>query len=157
MTEKRQHSVAEAAYLAGIIDGEGSICISKSPGKNGRSICYQAFIGVSNTEKGLIDWLHSTFGGTHTQYTPKQTPSNSRKHVWRWQVTGRNIDYICELILPYSTIKQEEINVMLQMRSTFSHCHYKGHQGSTRVKPEHLALREECHVRLRELHNRCYF
>lgn len=156
MTTKRNHTAVQAAYLAGIIDGEGSICISKSIGKGGRSTVYQPIIGVSNTAKGLIDWLHDTFGGTRTEYTPKQTPKNARKHVWRWQVTGEDITYILKLIHPFSTIKIDEIEIMLEMRATYVNRSEKGHQGSKRIPPDVLALREDCHVRLAALHNRNY-
>lgn len=154
MTNKTNYSVEDCAYLAGIIDGEGSIVVSKSPGKEGRSLCYQPFISVSNTEIGLIDWLHKTFGGTRTKYTPKQTPKNSRKQVFKWQVTGTNIDVICDLIRPYSVIKKDQIDQMIILRSTYGkrglHCKTSGNV----LTKETLSIRESCFQALKMLHNR---
>lgn len=154
MTEETSYTIAERAYLAGIIDGEGSIVVSKSSGKNGRSLCYQPYIAVSNTEKGLIDWLYNTFGGTRTGYTRKQLPKNSRKEVFKWQVTGNNIDIICKLIRPYTTIKKGQVDAMLIMRSTFglrgAHSKHKGNVLSDEI----LSIREQCFRQLKLLHNR---
>lgn len=154
MTKRNKVTIADRAYLAGIIDGEGSIVVSKSTGKNGRNTCYQPFISVSNTEKSLIDWLYSTFGGTVTKYTPSQMAKNCRKQVFKWQVTGKNIDMICALIRPYSTIKVEQIDVMIRLRATYNLRENMSKAKGGGLSKDTLSIRQDCFDQLKLLHNR---
>ena len=52
------YTIAELAYLAGIIDGEGSIYIGNfsSNAKTG-ALYYQTNMEVTNTDENLIKWL----------------------------------------------------------------------------------------------------
>jgi hypothetical protein len=55
---RKEYTVAEIAYLAGIIDGEGCIYIGNfSCNKKTGVPYYQTNIQVTNTDKKLIDWL----------------------------------------------------------------------------------------------------
>jgi hypothetical protein len=56
------------AYLAGIIDGEGYIGLSKFNVK-GRKAFYKARIIISNCNMDLLNWIHKNFGG----YVSKKT------------------------------------------------------------------------------------
>lgn len=158
---RKNYTIAEIAYLAGIIDGEGSIYIgnfSSNP-KTGAKY-YQTNIEVSNTDKTLIDWLIATFGGLVTQYTEKQTPINSRKEVWRWTASGDRVTHICELIYPYLICKRRQCEIMLKMRATYTG-NGKGlsHKGKSGVQPhskELLDHRQTLMNEMRSLHCRNY-
>ena len=110
----------DIAYLAGIIDGEGSIYIGNfSCNTTTKLPYYQTNIQVTNTDKGLIDWLKETFGGLTNTRTRKQMPGNSRKQVYIWTVTGERLTHLCEEILPYLICKRRQAEIMLKMRATF--------------------------------------
>jgi hypothetical protein len=86
------------AYLAGIIDGEGSIIFL-----NGR--VDRPLILVTNTNPELIEWIKNTFGGL--VYSHKQ--SKPRKTKLEWKVYS--IDgclRILESVFPYLIIKREK-------------------------------------------------
>ena len=52
-------------YLAGIIDGEGSIGIEHlSPCKNRKKSYYVCRLCVINTDEKLIIWIKDNFGGS---------------------------------------------------------------------------------------------
>lgn len=115
----------DIAYLAGIIDGEGSIYIGNfSCNPKTKIPYYQTNIQVTNTDKALIDWLKNTFGGLISTRTRKQMPANSRKQVYIWTITGERLTHLCEEILPYLICKKRQAQIMLKMRETFelSYC-----------------------------------
>ena len=74
----KEYTIVQIAYLAGIVDGEGSIyignfsCNPKTGTKN-----YQTNMEVTNTDENLINWLMENIGGRKNTYTPAQTPKNS--------------------------------------------------------------------------------
>jgi len=154
----KEYSIAQCAYLAGIVDGEGSIYIgafSSNP-KTGTPH-YQTNIEVNNTDKGLIEWLVNVFGGRNHFYTPKQTPKNSRRPIYRWVATGERVTHLCEIMMPYLVIKRRQAEIMLEMRKTFKHTGaYIGHQGTPTVSKEILEIRKILEQEMRSLHCRNY-
>ena len=77
---KKDYTIAQLAYLAGIIDGEGCFVIgcyafSKKTGVPH----FHTTVQVTSTDRILIEWLVDNFGGKVAAYTPKQTPTNSRR------------------------------------------------------------------------------
>jgi len=70
------------AYTAGIIDGEGCTGILKcKESRNRTGYSYRLEIVVANTDKRLVNWLKTTYGG-HL-HALKQ---NKIKHkpFWQW-------------------------------------------------------------------------
>lgn len=113
-------SDAKFAYLAGIIDGEGCVYIgTHSVNKKTGAKYFVTCLQVANTDIRLIDWLYENFGGDKRAYTFKQTAKNVRKTPYVWKLTGPTLTEVCQRILPFSTIKQEQIKVMLEMRQTY--------------------------------------
>ena len=153
---RKEYTSTQAAYLAGIIDGEGSIyigCYSRNP-KTGAPH-YQTKIEVSNTSEILINWLINTFGGNKTYYSPKQTPKNSRRAVHRWSIWSDHVAHMCEIMLPYLVIKKREAEIMIEMRSTYNRDHHpKGIQGMQALGKDVLDHREALYYEIKSLHIR---
>lgn len=142
-------------YLAGIVDGEGALVISKHTSNHKRGYNYQVRLEISNTEKGLPDWILQNFGGRVSSYTFKQTPKNSRKPVFRWTCEGERLTHICELVYPFSVIKKAEIEIVLKMRYTLQKpISRKGHQGIPSLPQEELDYRHSLYLKLKTLHCR---
>lgn len=109
-------SAVEAAYVAGIIDGEGSIAFQIHPvqRRTGRPRMPVLRLSVTNTDRVLIDWLLSHLGGA-TWTDSKQYIANAKpRHVW--QVSSAAAQAILETIWPYLIIKQERASLALRIR-----------------------------------------
>lgn len=155
---RKDYTVAQIAYLAGIVDGEGSIYIGNfSCNKKTGVPYYQTNIQVTNTDKALIDWLVEIFGGLFSTRTRKQMDNKSRKQVYTWTASGDRVTHLCELILPYLIIKKRQCEIMIQMRATFTpnHC-IKGKQGIQTQDPVLVALRQSLMDEMRSLHIRTH-
>jgi len=151
----KNYSRDSIIYLAGIVDGEGALVISKHTSNHKRGYNYQVRLEVSNTEKRLPDWIFEHFDGRVSAYTPKQTPKNSRKPVFRWTCEGERLTHICELIYPFSVFKKEEIDIVLEMRYTLQKpISRKGCQGIPPITQEELDYRHSLYLKLKTLHCR---
>jgi hypothetical protein len=100
-------------YMAGIMDSEGSISLSisrKSSGYEGFNLMIQA----TNTDRRLIDWVVSNFGGRFVL----ETKTNSFKFgskVFRWVVYGsENQEAFLLGVMPYLVIKKQQALLSLQ-------------------------------------------
>jgi hypothetical protein len=155
---RKQYTETQAAYMAGIMDGEGTFYIGNYSGnrKNGDKH-FQTLIAVACTDKSLIDWLFETFGGGIRQYTPKQLSKNSRKQVYRWCATSNRMLHICQIILPYLVIKKRQAEIMIDIRSTFNdEQNIKGRQHTQNLPKGILEKRQQLMDELQLLHTRTH-
>lgn len=90
----------EAAYLAGIIDGEGCIHFLKD---NGRSVR----VTVVNTSALLIDWLRGVGGHVTVNRHRFSEKRKSQKRVHAWTVgSWRTVHDVLEQVAPFMIIKR---------------------------------------------------
>jgi hypothetical protein len=96
-------SQAEAAWLAGFMDGEGNINLYIR--KNGKK---SWTLAAFNNFKPALDKCKLITGAGSV--IPKGHRKN-RQQQWQWHVTSqRDIASICRQIAPYSTAKLMKIN-----------------------------------------------
>ena len=88
-------SVADAAYLAGLIDGEGTIALSRRHAGESR----QLVVTISSTEAALVDWAHQTLGVG--KITRKKTSRPHHAPGLTFSVSNRQALDVLEQTLPY--------------------------------------------------------
>lgn len=151
------YTVGQIAYLAGIIDGEGTLFIGNYGNKDkirGTGF-FQTIIAVTTTDKCLTDWLYENFGGWKSEYTPKQRAKNCKGPVHSWKCTGDRLTHLCELMIPYLVIKKQQAMILLKMRSTYFCSEYQpGKQGVQRISEEIIKERLSLMDQLKKLHCR---
>lgn len=156
---RKTYNILDIAYLAGIIDGEGSIYIGNySCNKETGARYFQTNIQVTNTDKALVEWLFQKFGGRVNTRTPGQIAENSRKQPYVWTISGELLTHICELIHPFLICKKRQAEIMLKMRATFTKEHRpkKGQHGIQSLDKELLDLRQSIMDEMRSLHIRTW-
>src|SRR5580658_8888710 len=81
---------AEAAYIAGFIDGEGSVSLTDRGDAAHKP--YPA-IQLANTHLGVMEWLAERLGGTQRPYA--RLPAPRRKQQYQLNATnGRAVDIL---------------------------------------------------------------
>lgn len=152
-----EYSVAQIAYLAGLIDGEGTLFIGNYGNKDkirGTGF-FQTIIAITTTAKCLVDWLYINFTGWKSEYTPKQRAKNCKGPVYSWRCTGDLLTHLCELMIPYLVIKKEQAEILLEMRKTYFCSEYQpGKQGVQRISDEIIEKRLFFMDQLKKLHCR---
>jgi len=136
------------AYIAGIIDGEGTIRIHKSKPytKNKhKNYSYSAGIGVGMVEKVIPLLLQEVFGGAlNEECVP------DRRSIWRWQVSGRMSVYkILEEIAPYLIVKYEQAQAVMEFCKDW-HTPFNRQLG---LDSQELQRREDAYQKLRKLNS----
>ena len=105
----------DLAYLAGILDGEGSIQIRKRKDKGMRlGFCYQLVVNIANTNEWLVRWIHLNFGGLLYK---NRIPAAHYKQVYQWSVSSNKAKFVLESLLPYLKIKKPQAEIALQFQS----------------------------------------
>lgn len=106
-------NVAELAYTAGIIDGEGCIIIHIQSRTNTSKVGYQAKVFVGNTSEELIRWLARNYGGKAYFEANKNA---KRKDIWRWVITGNKVLTFLELVYPYLRLKKAQAELAINFQ-----------------------------------------
>lgn len=89
----------DLAYMAGLIDADGSICRT----------CRGWAVEVGMTDEATIHWL-AQFGGTVNDYQP----AGNRKHVWQWVVARRrDVVALVAALLPHLITKHSQAKACL--------------------------------------------
>lgn len=154
---RKEYTIAEAAYFAGLMDGEGTFFIGNygNRDKNRGNGFFQTVLKVTTTDKCIAEWLFHIFGGWHNEYTPAQRAKNCKGPVYSWTCTGDRLTHLCEIMLPYLVAKRDQALILLEMRKTYQSSEYvKGKQGVQSV-PDHIHTRRlDLMKRLKSLHCR---
>lgn len=83
-------------YMAGLLDGEGTIGIAKRRA----SALYRApYISITSTTPEIIEWLKTNF---HGSVSTQAIRNNDWKQSWSWRVTNwQHIETILTNVLPH--------------------------------------------------------
>ncbi len=92
------------AYIAGLIDGDGSISLIRE--KRATGFKYYPCIQLSNVFEEMVIFLHDTFGGSKKI---KSRQSHSKKTQYVWNVRGlESCKNVLSKILPFLVLKQRQ-------------------------------------------------
>ena len=109
---------SDAAYIAGLFDGEGSIEFTKRKEKkrNGTYDCRRISMEISMTDKSVLIWVHEVLGvGTLTKKPRKGKRKDGTKYLmqYRWRCTFRDAYYVCRILWPYAHTKLPKIQQVI--------------------------------------------
>ena len=91
----RELSVAEAAYLAGLVDGEGTVTLTRRHVRDRR----QLVVSVSSTEPQMLQWILSVFCAG--KITRKRVVSARHAPAFTYSVSNRQALHLIAQIHPY--------------------------------------------------------
>tara|TARA_R100001198_G_C5107069_1_gene136443 strand:- start:181 stop:624 length:444 start_codon:yes stop_codon:yes gene_type:complete len=114
----------DAAYIAGLFDGEGSIYYAKRKEKKKAhkgdgyrySMSQRISMEVTMTDESVIRWMHEVLGvGTVNKKPRKGRRKDGTKYLmqYRWRCTFRDAYYVCCLIWPFAHTKLPKIQQVL--------------------------------------------
>lgn len=94
-------------YAAGIIDGEGSVSISRSIYAPTGNYTYKLVVQVSMRSSAVPDWLYDNFGG-HTGRFKQGKRAFGSGYMSKWHINGIKAKEFIELIIPYLIEKKSQ-------------------------------------------------
>ena len=114
----------EAAYIAGLFDGEGSVYFTRRQEKKkkhkGRGYRYSNSMRISMevtmTDESVVRWVHEVLGcGTVVRKPRKGLRKDGTKFLmqYKWRCTFRDALYVCILLWPYAHTKLPKIQQII--------------------------------------------
>ena len=114
----------QAAYIAGLFDGEGSIYFTRRPEKKKKhkgkgyriSNSLRVSMEITMTDQSVVRWVHEVLGcGTVVRKPRKGLRKDGTKFLmqYKWRCTFRDALYVCILLFPYAHTKLEKIQQII--------------------------------------------
>ena len=133
-------SDVDRAYLAGIIDGEGTIRIMKTTiGPR-----FVPFLSISNTSISLMNWLTNIFGNYALGgniYQKKFKPNDNNKAQYVFNINRSiGVKQILTLIIDCLKIKQEQAKLVLELIQV------KENKATYGTVPQEFELYKKCRI-----------
>lgn len=112
-----QRQALHIAYCAGIIDGEGSICVTKTrPMQNRTNPLHAPLIRVGMNKEEPMKFLQNTFECGNIFYEGVRKDRPNQNPMYRWVVTNRNdVVKVIDMILPHILVKLEQAILVKEM------------------------------------------
>lgn len=126
-----------------MIDGEGTICITRSRSDNRRVPAFTIRCNVSNTNLILLNWCLKVTGIGSIQPAYKKRAGSKQTYVWT--LKREETAEFLPIILPYLQIKKSQAEKMLEFLATYS---------SGKLDEEILVLREVLADEISDLNRR---
>ena len=128
---------SQKAYLAGFIDGEGSLLLQPHRRKDWKRVYYCPEVDVYNTDPEILSVLREWTGlGSVNAFHNSKKPSHY-KIRYTWRITGLKAKMLLNTLLPYLQIKRKQAELLIN-------CSHDGHIRNNRR--EHEIIHEAIQV-----------
>ena len=119
--EKTPITIADAAYLTGLFDGEGCVYYKHRYEKQRkdrpkRYKVWRISLEMSMTDEGVIRWVHEVTGVGTVRLNVKNKSPSSKPHwkdQWRWRCSHRDALKIAKLMWPYAQVKLHKLEQII--------------------------------------------
>lgn len=149
------------AWMAGFLDGEGCLTITRQIRKNRPSATYRSQISVTNTVRESLVDFQTTYGGSIYEITERRNDKNNRKwsdsYVWYCPLDSAKL--FLEEMLPHLRVKKQQAQILLVFLDTKNsfkrNKRTKGrHGGSACLTQEELNHRESLRNKIQSLNSK---
>jgi hypothetical protein len=110
-------SVADLAYIAGFVDGEGTISIvtAKRRDRIGH-IYHRPLLSIHNTDRPILEWIKITLGVGMIHASSIR--GVGRKQVYKYAVHCSTAIQVAALLLPYLRVKRTQAEMLIKFADT---------------------------------------
>jgi hypothetical protein len=112
------HPTAVLAYMAGLVDGEGTICIFPYYGRQAKYPLgyrrYKPVLAVTNTNRLMIEWIVEHFGGIVRRVRRYR---REHKQVYRWECAHTQAVEALVAIRPFLLVKREQADLFIEFQA----------------------------------------
>lgn len=144
-----QRQALRIAYCAGIIDGEGSICVTKTkPMQKRINPLHAPLIRVGMNQEEPMRFLQETFECGNIFYEGVRKDRPSQKPMYRWVVTNRqDVIKVIDLILDHLIVKKQQALLVKEMCLGWVLAKARMHG----TYPEEIQRREDYYLKSKKL------
>ena len=109
---KKLVNATDAAYIAGLFDGEGSVDFARRKEKRGN--VQSILMRIEMTDENVLNWVHETLGvGTVRKRNRSPSRKAHWKDAWVYSVRFRDALHVCKILWPHAIVKLHKIEQII--------------------------------------------
>ena len=109
---KKLVNATDAAYIAGLFDGEGSVDFARRKEKRGN--VQSILMRIEMTDENVLNWVHETLGvGTVRKRNRSPSRKAHWKDAWVYSVRFRDALHVCKILWPHTIVKLHKIEQII--------------------------------------------
>ena len=128
---------SQLAYIAGIIDGEGTLCVGKYSTGN-KNLSYRPYFAIANTYVPMLEYIKSIIGG-------KIVEQGKGRGCYSLTLTADKIRRWLPEILNHLVVKRDQAEVLLSFLDR------QANNASAPISEDLLNFYESCYQKLKVL------
>ena len=134
------------AYIAGLIDADGTIGIRRFNNSTGQ-LHYRPMIEVTNMSVEIMAFLEKTFGNARYFERNRKYKTGG---IFTWRVTGSNCRRVLDSVGPYLVYKKKQASNCMELVSRIGH---RGTYWSDEKRLTENTIRHQLYLRAKELNH----
>ena len=104
--------IADAAYVAGLFDGEGSVDFKRRKEKRGN--VQNILMRIEMTDEDVLNWVHEKLGvGTVRKRNRSPSVKAHWKDRWVYSVRFRQAYKVAKLLWPFAQVKLHKLEQII--------------------------------------------
>ena len=139
----------EKAYLAGFIDGEGTITANFRLTSRSKKEAVHYRLMLHNTNLEILKYFQGLWGGRLSLYGTPRSPKHKQVYCLYWG--GKDSDPILNQLLPYLKVKKRQAEIALELSKLSLP---RGHIRRLGVQPEQHEIRKGLVEEMAKLNHR---
>ena len=137
-------------YIAGFLDGEGSIYISRSKcPRTKRGVRYALYIVFSSTNKNILEMIRNSLGGVGCLFSWDSKKNPRWKTAYYLHITCRQAAEVLRKLLPYLILKRPQAELAIKFQDFMDSSPPTGNYNSR--TPEEWNTMKEYYEQMKEL------
>lgn len=136
----------QIGYIAGIIDGEGTICLSKCVWKNRQEVYYRPFIKIANTNLEMLSSIQKMLGVGSISLESEETLNWKACHTFRF--SANMIRSFLPVIIDSLIIKKQQGLLLVEFLK------FSNRSNGRNFKSRNRGLYEFYYLEIRKLNTR---
>jgi len=129
------------SYLAGFVDGEGTIGVSKR--KRIKWFCYDPYLSIANSDLPVLEYINKTIGFGSIRRS--KSIRFGRKPVYSYWTSNKNAKTIIKALYPYLIVKKEQAKLLLDMPK-------RGGTYTPKTETNRREQQEIVYIKLKKIH-----
>lgn len=141
--------------MAGIIDSDGSISLSKvnKKRKNPSYFTLIQLTWIANDKNlAVLEKIKTEFGGNVYKIARKPTSFNSKyKHTYKWMINNHNAIPFLERVKPFLLLKKEQAQICIDFHNEIQKNKYSR---TNKIPKEEFERRDKIHEQMKSLNSK---
>lgn len=132
-------SDVDAAYIAGLLDGEGCFTMQWSDRK--RDSALSPRIVLCMCSERAVEWFSKTIGNSYREKTSPSLNKNGIHKQYRCNISGSRASSLAKRIIPYLKVKRRQAELFVRFAKTLSFGINNKSKPGTRLSAETITAR----------------